>query len=397
MNSIKRLLLRVLIFSVSVLPDSMIRRIAPRGQRFADQDIAIPPAVPDAETRLFVGPVNSAGQGEAWARSAERLSDTTSIDMAISAGDRFGFPSDQVVPLGVYRWSRTWQRRQRDYVLSGFTHVLVESGRPLFGDAFGASVESEIAELRRSGLAVALVFHGSDIRLPSRHMSATPWSPFAAGLSSLREGHERRAARLAAYVRRSGIPAFYSTPDLSADVPGGTWLPVVVDPARWSADRPALDGSRLPIVAHAPSNAAMKGSDVVDPILARLADEGLLEYRRVASVRSSEMPALYGSVDVVLDQFRLGSYGVAAVEAMAAGRVVLGHVTQGVRATILRETGRELPIVEADPGSLESVLREALANLDSVRALAADGPAFVADIHDGRRSAAALAPFLLYR
>ncbi len=39
------------------------------------------------------------------------------------------------------------------------------------------------------------------------------------------------------------------------------------------------------------------------------------------------MPEVYGGADIVLDQFPLGTYGVAACEALVAGRLVVSHVS----------------------------------------------------------------------
>jgi len=57
-------------------------------------------------------------------------------------------------------------------------------------------------------------------------------------------------------------------------------------------------------------------------------------------------------------------------------------------------SGLEIPIVSATPATLEGVLRDIVARPDHYRAVAAQGPAFAATMHDGSRSAAALAGFL---
>ena len=96
----------------------------------------------------------------------------------------------------------------------------------------------------------------------------------------------------------------------------------------------------------------------------------------------------------VLDQFAVGGYGVAACEAMASGRLVMGHVDERTRAEVRDRTGLELPVHEATPESLEAELRRFIADPAAFAPTRTAGPAFVAAVHDGRRSAAALAPFL---
>ncbi len=102
------------------------------------------------------------------------------------------------------------------------------------------------------------------------------------------------------------------------------------------------------------------------------------------------MPARIGQADIVLDQFRVGSYGAAACEAMAAGRVVVGHVLPEVRVTIRERTGLELPIVEATPRTLVEVVAGLLEDRERARSIGALGRAFVEQVHSGAASALAL-------
>ncbi len=96
----------------------------------------------------------------------------------------------------------------------------------------------------------------------------------------------------------------------------------------------------------------------------------------------------------MLDQFVLGIYGVAACEAMASGRLVMSHVDEFTRSQVRERTGLELPILEATVESLEAELRKAAADPSAFDEFRTAGPAFVDTIHDGRRSAQAMAPFL---
>ena len=149
-----------------------------------------------------------------------------------------------------------------------------------------------------------------------------------------------------------------------------------------------------PIVVHAPTLRWLKGTDLIEPMLRRLAAEGVIDYRQVVGVSHASMPALYAEADIVLDQFLLGSYGVTACEALAAGRLVVGHVDAPTRLRVRELSGLELPVLEATVESLESELRRAAAEPEAFEGLRAAGPVFVESVHDGRRSAAALAPFL---
>ncbi|WP_141397169.1 hypothetical protein [Mobilicoccus massiliensis] len=300
------------------------------------------------------------------------------------------FPTDYEVPPAVFR-DLTWQREQRA-ALEAYTHVLVEAERPVLGSLYGNCAE-ETPALTRLGLQVAHIVHGSDARRPDVHASAHPHSPF-------RDGHDPRTARLqrltdrnVAYLRECGVPVFVSTPDMVDVVPGARWCPVVVDADAWASDTPVLERAR-PVVVHAPSNGWLKGSDLVDPLMTELHEARVIEYRTLRGLDRAGMLREYRGADIVLDQFVLGLYGVAAAEAMAAGRVVVAYVGDASRRVVREATGEEVPIVEADPGTLVDVIGHLIAARDEARGLAAEGPCFVRRIHSGALSAVALGDFL---
>jgi glycosyltransferase involved in cell wall biosynthesis len=140
----------------------------------------------------------------------------------------------------------------------------------------------------------------------------------------------------------------------------------------------------------------IKGTHLIEQSLITLHDEGLIEYRPFSGMAASEMPGLIARADILLDQFRIGSYGVAAVEAMFAGRVVVGHVAEQVRKIILDETGSQLPIVEATPETLELVLREITADASRFQGVAQAGLTFAKKFHDGRYSSSVLEKYWIH-
>ncbi len=314
----------------------------------ATSSVATPtaPVRPDPPTepvKLFVGPANFAGQGTAWARAAARhLPGVGARSMGLS-NPLFTFEVDYDVPPDVYA-DPEWMLRQERYLTGEYTHVLIEACRPLTGRRYGRQAAGEIPVLRKAGLTTALIAHGSDVRIPDVHTATTKWSPFTDTSWESVPILQASATLNARTMNEYDGPTFVSTPDLLDFVPGATWCPVVVEPDRWASDHPVLERD-LPVVAHAPSAGRFKGSELIDPILTDLAQRGRIEYRRITGVPPASMPSVYRDADIVLDQFVLGSYGVAACEAMAAGRVVLGHITDAVRTRVHADSG-----VDGRPG-----------------------------------------------
>ncbi|MEW2461062.1 glycosyltransferase [Microbacterium sp. K41] len=369
-------------------PTSPLGRIAARRYGKPVPGAVGTTAFDDRPVRVLIAPVNYSGQAFAWSRALERRSPRISArTMAIEVPGGFDYPSDLLVPIPTYHNDTAWQRDQFAAATTA-THVLIEAEEPPFGRLLGRSVAAQAAALGTRGVDVAYLAHGTDVRLPSRHMRDHPWSHYAdPEVYAARD--EVVAARNIAFLESSGRPVFVSTPDLREDLPTARWLPVTVDVARWERPRTArTPGARLR-VAHAPSVSVIKGTHLIRDTLERLQAEGVIELDLIQGVPTAQMPDRFAAADVVIDQLRIGSYGVAACEALASGCIVVGHLSERVRATVREETGLEPPIVEATPDTIEGVLRE-LAAHDGLDALRATGDTFVRAVHDGRRSAAVL-------
>jgi glycogen synthase len=79
---------------------------------------------------------------------------------------------------------------------------------------------------------------------------------------------------------------------------------------------------------------------------------------------------------------------------MAAGRIVVSHVSTDVRERVRQRTGLELPIIEATPENVCETIVGIVDDADRATLLASLGPAFVEQVHGGRLSAETLVPFV---
>ena len=348
----------------------------------------LPPVtqVPKSGVSVAIGPVNYSNQGTLWAQArVERFPQVATSTFAVDVPGGFHFPSDLIVPVDFYQRSRTWQEAQANSV-SSFSHVLVEAEEPLFGRYLDRSPEKERLFLQARGVSVAYMAHGTDIRIPSLHRQRTEWSPYADSTVYL-EGLEKRARKNVGFLTSIENEVFVSTPDLLLDLPTATWCPVVVDIDTWAlSEQDSHAGSPLRVV-HAPSVQTMKGTQLIEPVLRELEAAGIIEYRPLQGIPSHLMPKEISWADVVLDQFRLGSYGVAACEAMAAGKIVVGHIIPEVRQIVHENTGMSVPVIEATPQSLSDVLQELAQSSQQISSLQVTSREFVGRVHSGHRSA----------
>lgn len=365
-------------------PDGLIGRLSAKLMGGSKGPVT---EVPEASTRVYIAPTNYAGQGYLWARALEATNlQMKARNLAVELPGGFAFDANTLVSIATVNASAEWAEGEW-LAAKQFTHVLVEAERSMFGKKFGRDVEAEIAALQQAGVSVALICHGTDVRDPDHHATLTPWSlyPEDPRTDILREDVRKNLA----LISRLQLPTFISTPDLVFDVPTGVWCPVVCDVARFANERTAFSDETVHAV-HAASDPLAKGSHYIEPALAPFTEMGRLEYHLITGTPWAQMPATIAAADIVIDQFRAGSYGVAACEAMAAGRVVVGHVLPEVRDKIENETGLKLPIVEATPDTLRDTVNMLLEDREAARAIAAAGPKYVARVHSGEMSARSL-------
>ena len=165
------------------------------------------------------------------------------------------------------------------------------------------------------------------------------------------------------------------------------WVPDahVVPPGldlRGYAPRPPSDAAR-PLVVHAPSNRAKKGTAQVIEACARLP----VELDVVEGVPHDQARERYARADIVVDQLNAGWHGVFALEAMALGKPVVGHLAADVVEQSAEAFGVRVPIVSADADTLADALRPLVGDAALRRALGAQGRAYVERVHDSDRVA----------
>ncbi len=339
---------------------------------------------------LRIGNCNTGGQAKLWATSLMRdYPEAIAESVWLMRNQPFSFPVDESVAYP--QWvAPAYQRNLMRKLENRVTHVLTESGRSAVGARFGKYFHQETAWFKKVGIAQALVFHGSDLRNPRGHADLEPDSPFRDADDELTITLQGQVDALMPHVTAFEGPIFVTTNDLKDYVPQATWLPVVVDTELWSSDIEPLTRAGAPKVFHVPSRGSLKGSDDVDLICVKLQAEGLIRYERQEGLTREQMWEKMMDSDIVIDQLRLGDYGITAAEAMSGGKVVIGHVADRVRKRI----DGDVPIVEAAWHNLREVLEAVMENKDRVADLSQAGRDYARRWHDGRASAAVLADFM---
>ncbi|MFE3903792.1 glycosyltransferase family 4 protein [Streptomyces sp. NPDC059153] len=339
--------------------------------------------------KLGIGPANYAGQGAAFAQAVSQANPDVSVEVVMNQrADSFGYPADIYVDAARLG-ELDIQMQQVKRVVGRYSHLLVDAFMPVFGRLNGDTIAGDLAALRKARIKVALLSHGSDIRNPARHLERHEYSLFRDAPDGIAEKLQNRAETNRRTADECGLPLFVTTPDLLDDLPAAKWAPLVVDVASWAAERPVMERKR-PIVLHAPSKRWTKGTDRIMPVLTELHDKGLIDFRLAEGIPWADMQALVKESDLILDQFTTGSYGTFAVEAMAAGKPVIGYISDAVKAT----TNGELPLVSATPDTLREVLGSLIDDREGTAAIGRASVEFARTYHDGRWTAQVLNGFL---
>jgi len=172
----------------------------------------------------------------------------------------------------------------------------------------------------------------------------------------------------------------------SAEVVGSydaiRWVPEaeVIAPAidvRAIEAAPPSDRTR-PVVVHAPSSRARKGTDHVVAACESLNVELVL----VEGLHHAEAFERYRDADIVVDQLNSGWYGMFAIECMALGKPVVAHLHEEAVRRTEEAFGVPVPVVSATKDDLRSRLEPLVRSVAERKQIGAASRAFAERVHD---------------
>lgn len=228
----------------------------------------------------------------------------------------------------------------------------------------------------RLGIPTIVTFAGSDARIVSQARANNPYF--------YRQPDESYDQRVRSFLTRLGAAVRYAAadPELTEYIaPHFERTFLLRQPADLNMISPrplSCDTGRLRVL-HIATDPEVKGSRHVRAALERLKAAGVPFDAVVEEPRytQQQMRELVGSVDIVVDELCIGAHGVLAVEAMAAGKVVLTYI----RDDLVAKYPPDLPIVNVNPDTLFTRLRALLADPVRCAALGRAGRAYVERYH----------------
>ncbi|PIR30913.1 MAG: hypothetical protein COV38_03155 [Bdellovibrionales bacterium CG11_big_fil_rev_8_21_14_0_20_38_13] len=137
-------------------------------------------------------------------------------------------------------------------------------------------------------------------------------------------------------------------------------------------------------ILHAPSNRAVKGTDLILESLDQLRSEGLkFELILVEGKSNEEAKELYKKADILIDQIHAGWYGGLSVELMALGKPVACFIRNEDLHFLPSEMVKDLPIINIQLQGLKDDLKKILrTSRYDLQALGKRSRLFVEKWHD---------------
>ena len=344
------------------------------------------PARPDGDhpLRVLHGPSGSAGQPWTISRGQRKIGMTA--DCVRVTDSKYGYQADYSLNEGWDAFPEYVRFLQEavdryDVFHFHFRPLFFFDSRHLF---FPTALD--LLSLRAAGKILVFNYRGSEIRLHRLFKELSPYNYVNENPHRLVTVFPEEMVRIMLrFVRGVCHKIFVPDPELRSYVPDATIIPRAVDLDLWPYVGPVNE--QEPLVVHAPSRRAIKGTDHVVDAVEALRNEGLrFRFELIENMDNNAAREKYRQCDILVDQLRIGWYGVLAVEAMALGKAVVAYI----RDDLLDYFEDAPPLAVANPDTIKDVLRELIRDAARRKTLGERGRRFCESEHDATRVAALL-------
>jgi glycosyltransferase involved in cell wall biosynthesis len=361
-----------------------------------------PPPKPVARPlRVLHAPCNVGNQPWSLSRAERNLG--LKSELVINYATRFNYPADRVLGAVGGRAANYLTARRTAAAGAPYDYDALHYyfGRSLafWDDLPDLNVEpfADLKAAHAAGKTVIMTLQGCDVRLAAQSNARNAHTPCAAGrcpafetcVSTLDAHRQQMIDDILPLCDR----IFYLNPELGHFVPNGLFLPYAnVDiQAVTPQKRPDSTEFRRPRIVHAPSHAAIKGTDEVLAALDRLAKRHDFELVLVHDKTHEEAMKIYRTADIAIDQILAGWYGGVSVELMAMGVPVMCYLREADFSFLPPAMVKDLPILNIRPDNLERDIEAALLRSAEWAEIGLKSRAFVETWHDPMKIAAWMA------
>ena len=134
-------------------------------------------------------------------------------------------------------------------------------------------------------------------------------------------------------------------------------------------------------VVHAPTDREIKGTQYIIDTVKKLSENGYrIKLQLLENLTHIEMISACLKADLAIDQLLIGWYGGYAVEMMALEKPVICYLDKRLSSFV--PYYNKIPIINASPKTLYSVLEDFLKNAESIHQIGIKSRKFVEKIHN---------------
>lgn len=326
-------------------------------------------ARPNAPIRVLHGMMEAANQMNLLSKGLHRhgvLSHTMNFWPSY-----LGYPAD-------YVWSFTGQRltpsinatlkKLAEDLLPHYDIFQFFCGRSIVGDF------SDLPMLKEAGKAALMYHMGSEVRLLSEARKTNPY----AKVKNPNEGSIKRNLELwSRHIEHCMVIDMELYQYVKPYYAHVHVVPTSIDLERFSPD-PHWAPNDKPLIVHAPTSTDIKGTSYIVSAVEKLKTRYSFDFQLIQKMSNEQAMQIYRKADLIIDQLHLGSHGVLAVEAMAMEKPVVCWISDYMK----EHYPDDLPLINANPDTIESVLEHVLRNRDMLPEIGRKGRPYIEKQHD---------------
>lgn len=209
--------------------------------------------------------------------------------------------------------------------------------------------------IQSKGKKMIMHHWGNDVRF---HEQAKENNPFAyTGDSPPNEIIHERLTKITTYIDEAIVQDHEVLPYVLPYYKKVHVIPIAIDLEKFKPHYPDKK-KKVPLILHAPTNPAFKGTEVIESAINELKKTHAFEYKRIEKMSHQEVVNIYKEADIIVDQILCGSYGLLSVESMALGKPVITFI----RPDLVDTFPASLPIVNGNPDNVYEKIKMLIEN-----------------------------------
>ncbi|MDA8887811.1 glycosyltransferase [Hellea sp.] len=335
-----------------------------------------PIVTPESKLRILQGITGAAGQPHILSQALNNLPGIFSNSMQVTLS-KFGYPAD--IFFLVKKTDFSTMAQALKIIIKPFDVFHLHT-RGFLYDRLETTFPtgSDLLLLKAAGKKVIIHFRGSEARLQSEFEKNNPFN-------YIHDDIERTIEKFPEHAKRKYISLatdicdaiFVNDPEIQSYVPGSHIIERAIDLTLWN--NVGVEETNEPLIVHAPSRRGVKGTEYVIKAVESLKKKGFkFKFQLVESMPHAEARAVYERADIIVDQLRIGWYGVLAVEAMALGKPVVAYIREDLEYTL----GSKPPVINANPYTIELALKDLITDYNYRKEMSMRARSYCEKVHD---------------